>query len=101
MTDDLRQKVQPINTAARQILKDRDDRAKIAKRDRKVGDFQAEEIKLRNEEATALRQLSVKDESLEDDSNASGIYELCGTSKGRCFADFRYDHSQGGLSGFW
>ncbi|KAK1926366.1 CNG04540-like protein [Papiliotrema laurentii] len=84
LTDDLRQKVQPINTAARQILKDRDDRAKIAKRDRKVGDFQAEEIKLRNEEATALRQLSVKDESLEADSNASGIYELCGmiTHKG-------------------
>jgi hypothetical protein len=44
LTDDLRQKVQPINTAARQILKDRDDRAKIAKRDRKVGDFQTEEI---------------------------------------------------------
>jgi hypothetical protein len=63
-------------------LKDRDDRAKIAKRDRKVGDFQTEEIKLRNEESTALRQLSAKDGSLEADSNVSGIYELCGTSKG-------------------
>ncbi|ORY22440.1 ubiquitin C-terminal hydrolase [Naematelia encephala] len=85
VTDDLRTRISPVNSATRQILKDRDDRAKIAKRDK--GRAKAEgksEDELRTEEDQTVQELIDTNQLKEPGSNPTGIYELCGvvTHKG-------------------
>ncbi len=60
------------------MLSDRDDRAKIAKRDRKLGNTSSTEKETRQAEAATIRKLHEAETSLDPDVNATGIYELCG-----------------------
>jgi len=79
-TDELREKLQPVNSAVKQILKTRDDRAKIAKRSRgKSADTdEKSEDALREEERKEVDALVSAAGSQEAGSNPSGMYELCG-----------------------
>lgn len=85
MTDELREKVLPINTAVKNILKVRDDRAKIAKRGlgkKKAADEDEKtEEQIRSEEHDEVEKL-VKESGVEVDvgSNPTAMYELCGES---------------------
>lgn len=83
MTEELREKVLPINTAVKNILKVRDDRAKIAKRGlgkKKAADEDEKtEDQIRAEEHAEVEKL-VKESGVEADvgSNPTAMYELCG-----------------------
>lgn len=79
ITDDLRTKIQPVNNVVREVLKDRDDRAKVLKRakpgQKLEGDSEEESRKKEKEKVDAL----VKEHGLgEVGTNPSGMYELCG-----------------------
>ncbi|TXT13476.1 hypothetical protein VHUM_00843 [Vanrija humicola] len=78
-TDDLNKQLQPINTAANNILKTRDDRAKIAKRAKGKG-AQAEEVteeQHREKEHKEIEELVSAAGITDKDANATGMYELC------------------------
>lgn len=83
MTEELREKVLPINTAVKNILKVRDDRAKIAKRSlgkkKAVDEDEKTEDQIRAEEHDEVEKL-VKESGVEADigSNPTAMYELCG-----------------------
>lgn len=76
MTEPLRKKIQPLNTATKQILKERDARANILKR--KPGQGLDEEEKKRGEEKAMVEEL-VKEGGLTS-GEGSGMYELAGKS---------------------
>ena len=78
-TDELRNKIQPINSSAREILKDRDDRARVAKRE-KVADLNNTEVALRGVEKDRILQLARENDSQETGVNPTAIYELYGAS---------------------
>lgn len=78
-TDELREKLQPVNNTVKQILKARDERATIAKRSRGKGnalDGKKEEDDRRDEERKQIAALVAG--STEVGANPSGMYELCG-----------------------
>lgn len=81
-TDDLRQKVLPVNTAVKQVLKSRDERATIAKRAKgkaPASDDKTEE-QHREEEHKEIAGVIEAAGGAETGTNPSGIYELCGKS---------------------
>lgn len=85
-TDDLRQKVLPVNTAVKQILKGRDDRATISKRSKgkaPAADDKTEE-QHRDDEHKEVTALIETTGGIEAGTNASGIYELCGEFRTAC-----------------
>nr|ODN81355.1 ubiquitin carboxyl-terminal hydrolase 14 [Cryptococcus depauperatus CBS 7841] len=73
-TDELRSSIQPVNTATKQILKERDDRAKILKRKPREG--AQEEEKKREEERKNIEQLIRESGAPEPKGYGSGVYEL-------------------------
>ncbi|WOO77819.1 Ubiquitin carboxyl-terminal hydrolase 6 [Vanrija pseudolonga] len=78
-TEELSKQLQPINTAANNILKTRDDRAKIAKR-AKGKAAQAEEVteeQHRDKEHKEIEELVSAAGITEKGVNATGMYELC------------------------
>lgn len=89
-TEDLQQKMRPANRKLMEIEKNRDERAKVAKRTKKDNDpllkeDDSEEKAKRKAEAEEIEQLV--DPSLKQDEGASttGLYELVGvvTHKGQ------------------
>ncbi|CAD6583113.1 MAG: deubiquitinating enzyme [Tremellales sp. Tagirdzhanova-0007] len=78
VTDEVRTKIQPINSAVRSILKIRDDRATEAKRSRgKEVPGAMSEAEVRSGEKASIDAL-VKDTGSSDvGANPSGMYELC------------------------
>lgn len=76
VTEPLRKKIQPLNSATKQILKERDARASILKR--KPGQGLDEEKKKRDEEKAMVEGL-VKEGGLTN-GEGSGMYELTGRS---------------------
>lgn len=76
MTDDVRKQVQPVNTALKNIMQTRDDRAKEIKSmlGRKKVDESSE-----NEARSKEREEYAKSNSaVETGCNPSSMYELCG-----------------------
>jgi len=71
--------VQPVNSAARQLLLERDDRAKVAKRDKgKKSQEGEDEPAKRDAEKQQIVKLAGEQGSVEDGTNPTAIYELCG-----------------------
>lgn len=85
VTDDLRDQLGPVNSAMKQVLKERDDRARAAKRHRgqKSGaNIEETEAARRAEEKVRIDNVIASqavDPSLVG-PNPSAIYELCGWS---------------------
>lgn len=82
VSDEVRNRLQPINAAARQMLSDRDDRAKMNKRNHMTGVTQSidNELDRRKEEDSAIRRLSAEKGCSDMGNNPTAIYELCGKS---------------------
>jgi len=77
-TDELRDQIRPINTALKQIVNSRDDRAKQAKRMRAKPDAETpSEDELRRREREEIEQLVSAGPSVAKGGNVSGLYELC------------------------
>lgn len=79
-TDELREKLAPVNAEVKQVLKTRDDRAKIAKRVKgknDQGDEKTEE-QHREEEHKKVAELIEKAGGAAAGTSPSGMYELCG-----------------------
>ena len=71
--------MQSANASARQILKDRDDRAKAAKRNKGKSPEGEDEMAVRERERVSIETLSANSDR-EGGSNPTAMYELCGTS---------------------
>nr|XP_031861864.1 uncharacterized protein CI109_002693 [Kwoniella shandongensis]KAA5528936.1 hypothetical protein CI109_002693 [Kwoniella shandongensis] len=78
VTDDLRRRIQPVNSAVKQILKERDDRAKLSKRSvGKIDNGQSDEIAVRAEERLRVNRAGgVSHDTYSVLDNPSGMYEL-------------------------
>ncbi|WWC67636.1 uncharacterized protein I206_101546 [Kwoniella pini CBS 10737] len=76
-TEEVRTQLQPVNSAVKQILKERDDRAKIIKRNagKATSDDATKEVDIRRDEREKIAEL-VKEKGIADDTNVSGMYEL-------------------------
>lgn len=74
-TDELRARLQPINTEMKQIIKARDERAVHAKRQNY--DVSGEEGRLLEEKEKIMEMASSRGVG-ESGTNPSGMYELCG-----------------------
>lgn len=74
-TDELRARLQPINTEVKQIMKARDERAVHAKRQN--SDISGEEGRLL-EEKDKIMKMALSRGVGESGTNPSGMYELCG-----------------------
>ena len=66
-----------MNTAVKQILKSRDDRAKVAKRSKGKEVDEKPEEETRREEKAAVDALLAEHGVGEVGNNPSGMYELC------------------------
>jgi ubiquitin carboxyl-terminal hydrolase 14 len=79
MTDELRKAVLPINTAVKQNLKDRDDRARVLKKPSgtRAADIEAERA-IRIKETAEIKELVDSNDALKDVACPSGLYELTG-----------------------
>lgn len=79
VTDELREKLSPANAEVKQILKARDDRAKLAKRPKGKAEPSEEktEDQYREEEHKAVDELVQKAGGAALGTNVSGMYELC------------------------
>ncbi|KAK8846714.1 hypothetical protein IAR55_005801 [Kwoniella newhampshirensis] len=77
VTDELRQQIQPVNSAVKQILKERDDRAKLYRRSAgTLGGVELSEAEIRATEQLKVQEAAgVLHQSIEM-SNASAMYEL-------------------------
>lgn len=85
-TDELREHLQPVNSAVKQILKKRDDRASIANRAKGKGaasDDKSEDA-YRAEERQEISSLMAASAAPQLGTNPSGIYELCGEEENPC-----------------
>lgn len=80
MTDDLREKLTPANAEVKQVLKARDDRAKIAKRakGKSAQPDEKTEEQHREEEHKSVAELVSRAGGAAEGTNSSGMYELCG-----------------------
>nr|XP_018265789.1 uncharacterized protein I303_02163 [Kwoniella dejecticola CBS 10117]OBR87947.1 hypothetical protein I303_02163 [Kwoniella dejecticola CBS 10117] len=76
-TEEVRSQIQSVNSEVKQILKERDDRAKIIKRNagRATSDDATKEVDLRRAEREKIAGL-VKEKGIPEDTNVSGMYEL-------------------------
>nr|CCM73231.1 CNG04540p [Kwoniella mangrovensis] len=76
-TEEVRSQIQPVNSAVKQILKERDDRAKIIKRNagKATSDDATKEVDIRREERKKIEDL-VKEKGIDGETNVSGMYEL-------------------------
>jgi hypothetical protein len=82
MTDELRTRTAPINTAFKQVLKEREDRLNARKRDNAALNVENEPGE-RIAEAQSLDKI-VRDNGLDEAGiNPSGLYELCGALASR------------------
>lgn len=90
VTDELRQSLQPVNAAVKQILKARDDRASVAKRSKgKVASVEEmSEDACREQERKEVAALVSASGLTATGSNPSGIYELCGKRPERLSSGF-------------
>lgn len=79
-TAELREQLGPVNAAVKQILKSRDDRAKIAKRvkGKTAPTEEKSEETHRSEEREQIKSLMADMGTVEPGTNTSGMYELCG-----------------------
>ncbi|WRT65064.1 uncharacterized protein IL334_002006 [Kwoniella shivajii] len=77
VTDEVRSQIQPTNSLVKQILKDRDDRAKIIKRNagKATSDDATKEVDIRREERQKVEE-AVKEKGIDSETNISGMYEL-------------------------
>ncbi|KLT39995.1 cysteine proteinase [Cutaneotrichosporon oleaginosum] len=78
-TDELREKLAPVNAEVKQILKTRDDRAKIAKRakGKNAPTEEKAEEQHREEEHKKVAELVETAGGVAAGTNPSGMYELC------------------------
>ncbi|WWC87185.1 uncharacterized protein L201_002071 [Kwoniella dendrophila CBS 6074] len=76
-TEEVRSQIQPVNSAVKEILKERDDRAKIIKRNagKATSDDATKEVDIRREERQKVEAL-VKEKGIDSETNVSGMYEL-------------------------
>jgi ubiquitin carboxyl-terminal hydrolase 14 len=79
-TDELREKLAPVNAEVKQILKTRDDRAKIAKRakGKNAPSDEKTEEEHREEEHKKAAELIEQAGGAAAGTSPSGMYELCG-----------------------
>lgn len=79
-TEELSKQLQPINTAANNILKTRDDRAKVSKRakGKAAAADEVTEEQHRDKEHKEIEELVSAAGITEKGVNTTGMYELCG-----------------------
>ncbi|WVQ81758.1 hypothetical protein IAT38_003883 [Cryptococcus sp. DSM 104549] len=79
VTDELRQRMLPVNTAVKQIVHDRDDRAKVIKRNiaaNRPNTEEPSEDSLRAAEKEKVEELIKANGGAQVGENLSGMYEL-------------------------